>query len=84
MGTVFRKQTTRPLPAGAELFTKSVQRFARWKAGKRTRTTKLTTGRDGSERIVTQSATYFANDRDGEGLLGGSSGQDGAVSQAIG
>ncbi len=55
IGTVFKKPTTRPLPVGAELFTKSEQRFARWKADKRTRTAKLTTGRDGSERIVTES-----------------------------
>ena len=33
MGTVFRKQTTRPLPLGADIFTKGSQRFARWKAG---------------------------------------------------
>ncbi len=70
MGTVFKKQTTRPLPIGAELFTKGGQRFARWKPKKgRTRTAKVTTGRDGSERIVTQSATYTANFRDGEGFV---------------
>ena len=69
MGTVFRKQTTRPLPIGADIFTKSGQRFARWKAGKRTRTAKLTTGRDGSERIVTESPTWLAKFRDGRGLI---------------
>ena len=68
MGTVFKKQTTRTLPVGADIFTKSGQRFARWKAGKRTRTAKLTTGRDGSERIVTESGTYFAKFRDGQGI----------------
>ena len=69
MGTVFKKQTTRPLPSGAELFTKGGQGFARWKAGKRTRTAKLTTGRDGSERIVTESPTFLAKYRDGSGLV---------------
>ena len=69
MGTVFKKQTTRPLPLGAELFTKGGQRFARWKAGKRTRTAKLTTGRDGLDRIVTESTTYFASYRDGKGFV---------------
>ena len=69
MGTVFRKQTTRPLPIGAELFTKGGQRFARWKAGKRTRTAKLTTGRDGAERIVTESPTFLAKYRDGSGIV---------------
>ena len=67
MGTVFRKQTTRLLPTDAELFTKAGQRFARWKAGNKTRTAKLTTGRDGSTRIVTESKTYFAKYRDGQG-----------------
>ena len=66
MGTVFKKQTTRPLPIGAELFTKGGQRFARWKPAKgKTRTAKLTTGRDGELRIVTESRTYFAKYRDG-------------------
>ncbi len=70
MGTVFRKQTTRPLPAGAELFTKAGQRFVRWKIdGKRTRTAKLTIGRDGSERIVTESPTFLAKYRDGSGSV---------------
>lgn len=55
MGTVYRKQTTRPLPVGADIFAKGGQRFARWKAGMRTRKAKLTTGRDGSERIITES-----------------------------
>ena len=70
MGTVLRKQTTRPLPNGAELFTKSGQRFARWKAGKRTRTAKLTNGRDGSERIVTESPTWLAKFRDVLSIFG--------------
>lgn len=69
MGSVFKKQTTRPLPVDAEIFTKSGQRFARWKAGKRTRTAKLTTGRDGAERIVTESPTFLAKYRDGRGLV---------------
>lgn len=69
MGSVYKKMTTRPLPVGAELFTKSGQRFAKWKAGKRTRTAKVTTGRDGSERIVTESPTYLAKYRDGSGYV---------------
>jgi hypothetical protein len=69
MGTVFKKQTTRPLPDGVEVFTKSGQRYAKWKAGKRTRTAKLTTGRDGSERIVTESPTWLAKFRDGGGII---------------
>jgi hypothetical protein len=33
------------------------------------RTAKLTIGRDGPERIVTQSATFIANYRDGQGFV---------------
>ncbi len=69
MGTVFKKQTTRPLPVGAELFTKGGKRLARWKAGKRTRTARLTTGRDAAERIVTESPTWLAKFRDGRGII---------------
>ena len=70
MGTVFKKQTTRPLPVGAELFTKSGQRYARWKPKKgKTRTAKVTTGQDGSERIVTESPKWLAKFRDGQGIV---------------
>ncbi len=70
MGSVFKKLTTRALPVGAEVFTRAGQQFARWKPAKgKTRTAKVTTGRDGSERIVTESATYFANYRDGNGFV---------------
>jgi hypothetical protein len=31
MGSVFKKTYTKPLPAGAELFSRKGQRFARWK-----------------------------------------------------
>ena len=70
MGTVFKKQTTRSLPVGAELFTKGGQRYARWKPAKgKTRTARVTTGRDGSERIVTESPTFLAKYRDGSGYV---------------
>jgi len=70
MGSVFKKTVTRPLPAGAELFTKRGEQFARWKPPKgRTKTAKVTTGKDGSLRIVEESATYIAKYRDGSGLI---------------
>ncbi len=69
MGTVFRKQTTRPVPINAQFFSKSGQRFARWKVGKKTRQAKVTTGRDGSERIIQESGTFFAYYRDGKGHI---------------
>ena len=31
MGTVYKKTATKPIPKGAELFTKNGKRFARWK-----------------------------------------------------
>jgi integrase len=70
MGTVFRKQVTRPLPAGAEMVARKGERVARWrdKRGK-LRTAPITTGRDGSERIVTESLYYVAKYRDGSGTV---------------
>ena len=64
MGTVFKKTVTRPLPKGAELFTKNGQSFARWKPAKgKTRTAKVTTGADGSTRILDEAGTYLAKFR---------------------
>jgi hypothetical protein len=68
MGTVFRKTRTQPLPAGAELFTRAGQQFAKWKTAKgKTRTTKVMTGEDGSLRIQTEAATFTAKFRNGKG-----------------
>lgn len=70
MGTVFKKTVSRPLPKGAELFTKQGQQFARWKPSKgRARTAKVTTGKDGSTRIREETRTYTAKFRDGEGIV---------------
>ncbi len=70
MGTVFRKTRTRPIPAGAELFTRAGQQLARWKPAKgKTRTAKVTTGEDGSLRIQTEAATYTAKFRNGQGVI---------------
>ena len=53
MATVYRKTFTKPLPGGAGAFVGKGKRFARWKDGRgKTRTTPLTTGRDGADRIV--------------------------------
>src|SRR6266545_1764126 len=69
MGTVFKKQTTRPLPSGAEIFVRKGERFARWKCKGKTRTAPLTTGQDGADRIVTESPYYVAKYRDGAGVV---------------
>ena len=48
MGTVFKKTFTKPLPAGAELFTREGQQFARWKDAKgKTRKSLVTVERRG-------------------------------------
>lgn len=66
MGTVFKKTVTKPLPAGAEIFVRKGQRFARWKDAKeRTRTAAVTTGKHGADRLTMESRTYYAKYRDG-------------------
>jgi len=68
MGTVYKKSYTKPLPVDAELFTRKGQRFARWKDNKgRKQTTPVTTGKDGSDRIVFKAGTYTAKYRNGGG-----------------
>ena len=70
MGSVYRKTVTRPLPEGAELFTKAGEQYARWKPAKgKTRTAKVTTGKDGSPRILDEAGTYIAKFRDGSGIV---------------
>ena len=70
MGTVFKKQVTRPLPSGAEIIVRKGERLARWKDRKgKTRTATLTTGKDGADRIVTESPFYVAKYRDGSGVV---------------
>jgi len=70
MGTVYRKTATKSMPAGADITTRKGERFARWKDRKgRTRTAPLTTGRDGSDRIVVAARTYTAKYRDGQGVV---------------
>ena len=70
MGSVFKKQVTRPLPPGAETFVRKGERFARWKDRKgKTRTAPLTVGQDGGARIVTESPFYVAKYRDGAGAV---------------
>ncbi|MDB5297243.1 MAG: hypothetical protein JWO31_3226 [Phycisphaerales bacterium] len=70
MGAIYRVTYTKPLPAGAELFTRGGERHARWTDRKgRKRTAKVTVGRDGTDRIVLESATHVAKYRDGAGVV---------------
>ena len=68
MGSIRRKTFLRPLPPDAELFTRKGTTFAKWKtdAGK-TRTAPVTTGGDGSPRIVTTCRKWLAKYRNGAG-----------------
>ena len=70
MAAVFKKTFTKPLPPGAETFIRKGERLARWKDARgRTRTEKVTTGKDGAERIIVEAATYTAKYRDGSGIV---------------
>jgi len=70
MGTVFKKTATKPLPAGAKIIVRKGEQLAEWtdRKGKR-KTAPLTTGRDGSPRIVITARTYTAKYRDGTGIV---------------
>src|SRR5436305_106579 len=69
MGTVYKKTTTRPIPRCAEITTKKGERVACWRVRGKPRTAPVTLGENGAERIVTESATYFAKFRDGAGIV---------------
>ena len=70
MATVFKKTFTKPMPQGTELFTRKGQRFARWKDAKgKTRTEKVTAGKNGVPRLSIEAATYTAKYRDGAGIV---------------
>jgi hypothetical protein len=76
MATLYKKQTTRPMPAGAQIIIRKVKgesiRFAQWlsradRSGKqKTRTAELT---DAGDRIKTEASTWTAKYRDGEGKV---------------
>lgn len=69
MGTVFKKPSTRPLPAGAEVAAKGGARVARRRVRGKLRTAPVITGGNGADRIRTESATYFAHYRDADGAI---------------
>jgi hypothetical protein len=70
MGSLRQKTVTKQLSANAELFEKKDEPFARWRDRKgKTRTAKLTTGRDGSLRIVVESGRRLAEYRHASGVI---------------
>ena len=70
MGSVYRETYTKPVPLDADLFTKAGKRFARCKgrAGRK-QVFPVTTGKDGSPRLVLESPTFVAKYRDGCGIV---------------
>ena len=68
MGTVYRKQFTKPLPLGARLSRLTASAVARWKDRRgKTRKEALVDGRD--DRITVTAKTYTACYRDGGGIV---------------
>ena len=70
MGTVFKKTVTKPMPTDAKLIVRKGRRFAEWTDAKgKRRTAPVTTGRDGTARIVITARTYTAKYRDGNNQI---------------
>ncbi len=58
MASLFKQTITRPLPAGAELFTRNGERFARWTVRGKARTAKVT-GTGDALRVQLESGTWY-------------------------
>lgn len=63
MAHLFKQRITRPMPDGAELFTRNGECFARWTDGKGRKKTARVTGDGDAARIVTESGTWYARIR---------------------
>ncbi len=70
MGSVYRKQVTRPMPKNAKVIIRAGQQLAQWidRAGKK-QSAPVANSKDGSLRIRVESGCYIAKYRDGDGLL---------------
>jgi integrase len=67
MGTIYRKTVTRPLPPGCKIITRKGKQFAQWMNRKgKTVTAELS---ESGNRIRTETGTYLAKYRDGDGLV---------------
>src|SRR5689334_7450280 len=70
MGSLFKKQYTKPVPPGAELAERRGERSARWRDRRgKLRTCPVTTGEDGQPRLLCESACWYARYRDHAGLV---------------
>jgi hypothetical protein len=73
-----RKTFARPLPDGAELFTRVAEMLAKWKDGNKTKTSPVAVDENGSPRLGTTDGKpqfvltfhkWLGKHRDGDGLL---------------
>ncbi|QEH33951.1 site-specific tyrosine recombinase XerC [Aquisphaera giovannonii] len=69
MGSVFRKTTTRPVPAGAKISTQGGRLVARWDGKGKRAMAPVVTLPDGRQAIRQESSTYFAKYRDHDGTV---------------
>jgi hypothetical protein len=70
MGYLYRPTQTKPIPPGAELFTRKGERLARFTDGKgRARTAEVTTTERGPDRLVFTSLYWRYRYRNGSGQL---------------
>jgi integrase len=67
---IYRKTYTKPLPKAAEVYEEDGQRYAHWTdRNGRKQKARVTTGRDGSERVLKQSSTLTVKTRDADGVV---------------
>jgi len=70
MGSLRRKTWNKPLPDGAELFTRKGETFARWRdRNGKTKTAPVTTDADGSPQLVVTCRKWLAKYRRGDDLV---------------
>jgi integrase len=70
MGSLFKKQYTKPLPTGAEVFQRNGQRMARWRDRRgKTRTAPLTTNEGGRDRLLCEAGAWYGRFRDHTGVV---------------
>ena len=70
MATIYKETYTKPLPMTAEVIERNGQQQARWRDRRgRLRTAPVTTGKDGSRRVVIEGGNYIAKYRDASGHI---------------
>lgn len=67
MGTVYKATYSKPLPQGADLFTRGGERWAKWTDAKGRNHKARVTGK--ADRLLIESATYTAKYRTGGGVI---------------